>query len=171
MGFLPLLAGAERGLFHLNRLLPTPLNLRSPACRKQWSEVTLLNPSCCSSRRTGKEKKRGEEEQALCCLPLKPQEAEDERAKVSNCQNVILKVIFQAQSSPQCHLSSSKVGIEGTIKHRIFCKDRTANSKMEEMPAPKQAASQPFCQEICTVGCNCTEGSVPAPFLSRIQPG
>jgi len=106
--------------------------------------VTLLNPGRCSCRRTGEEKKRGEEEEALCCLPLKPQEAEDERVKVSNCQNVILKVIFQAQSSLQCHLSSSKVGIEGTRKHRIFCKDRAADSKTEEVPVPSQAVSLPL---------------------------
>jgi len=103
--------------------------------------VTLLNPDCCSCRRTGKEKKRGEEEEALCSLPLKPQEAEDERVKVSNCQNVILKVIFQAQSSPQCHLSSSKVGKEETKKHRIFCKDRAANTKTEEVSVPRHAVS------------------------------
>lgn len=107
--------------------------------------MTLLSPGHCSCRRTGKEKKRGEEEEALCCLsPLKPQEAEDERVKVSNCQNIILKVIFQVQSSPQCHLSSCKVGLEGTIKHRIFCKDRAANSKTEEVPVPKQAVSHPL---------------------------
>lgn len=106
--------------------------------------MTLLKPGRCSCRKTGKEKKRGEEEEALCCLPLKPQEAEDERAKVSNCQNAILKVIFQVQSSPQCHLSSSKVGIEGTIKHRIFCDDRAANSKTEEVPVPQQAVSHPL---------------------------
>lgn len=106
--------------------------------------MTLLNPGCCSCRRTGEEKKRGEEEEALCYLPLKPQEAGDERVKVSNCQTVILKVIFQARSSPQCHLSSSKVGIEGTIKQRIFCEDRAANSKTEEVPVPKQAVSHPL---------------------------
>lgn len=105
--------------------------------------MTLLNPGHCSCWRTGEEKKRGEEEEVLCCLPLKPQEAEDERAEVSNCQNVILKVIFQAQSSPQCHLSSSKVGIEGTIKHRIFCKGRAANSKSEEVP--NGLCHTPFC--------------------------
>lgn len=130
----------------------------------------MLNPGRCSCRRTGEEKKRGEEE-ALCCLPLKPQEAEDERAEVSNCQNVILKVIFQAQSSPQCHLSSSKVGIEGTIKHRIFCKGRAANSKREEVPVPKQAVSHPFLLESCAVWCSRTRGPAPAPFLNHTQPG
>lgn len=133
--------------------------------------MTLLNPGCCSCRRTGEEKKRGEEEEALCCLPLKPQEAEDKRAKVSNCQNTILKVIFQARSSLQCHLSSSKVGIEGTIKHRIFCKGRVINSKTEEVPVPKQAVSYPlwyrdFCRQI-----QLYRGLAPAPFLSHIQPG
>lgn len=106
--------------------------------------MTLLNPGRRSCVRRGEEKKRGEEEEALCCLPLKPQEAEDERVKVSNCQNIILKVIFQAQSSPQCHLSSSKVGTEGTIKRRIFWRDRAANTKTEEVLVPKQPASHPL---------------------------
>lgn len=124
----------------------------------------MLNPGRCSCQRTGEEKKRGEEEEALCCLPLKPQEAGDERAEVSNCQNVILKVIFQAQSSPQCHLSSCKVGIEGTIKHRIFCKGRAANSKREEVPVPKRAVSHPFLLE------SCADGAVQGAQLQLLSP-
>lgn len=132
--------------------------------------MTLLNPGRCSCQRTAEEKKRGEEEEALCCLPLKPQEAEDERAEVSNCQNVILKVIFQVWSSPQCHLSSSKVGIEGTIKHRIFCKGRAVNSKREEVPVPKWAVSHPSLLESCTGRRSCARGPAPAPLLTHTQP-
>lgn len=135
--------------------------------------MILLNPDRCSCRRTRKEKKRGEEEEALCSLPLKPQEAEDERVKVSNCQNVILKVIFQARSAPQCHLSSSKVGIEETKKHRIFCtKTELLIQRQKRCQSPNRLSGTAFFWEICAARVHLYWGTIssfPRPYPTWVS--